>query len=139
MIKELVKDQELLSKPAQPATIDDLQVAEDLRDTMASLDNCACLAANQIGSDKAVIAYGEDDGDVRVMFNPKIKAAMRPYRTAESCLSLDEPHEVTRYFMIKVAYEAPLDGKLVERSRKLVDWEAQVVQHAIDHCTGKLV
>ncbi|MEE8717646.1 MAG: peptide deformylase, partial [Coriobacteriales bacterium] len=58
MIKELVKDQELLSKPAQPATIDDLQVAEDLRDTMASLDNCACLAANQIGSDKAVIAYG---------------------------------------------------------------------------------
>jgi peptide deformylase len=139
MIKELVKDVEFLSKPAQPATIDDLQVAEDLRDTMASLENCACLAANQIGSDKAIIAYAEDSGAIRVMFNPKLKAFMQPYRISETCMTLDEPHEVKRFNVIKVAYEEPADGKLVPRSKRLVDWEAQIVQHAIDHCAGKLV
>ena len=68
MIKEIVTDEEFLSKPAEVATAEDAQVAQDLIDTMESLsDNCACLAANQIGSTKAVIAY-DDNGTARVMF-----------------------------------------------------------------------
>lgn len=138
MIKEIVKDQEFLSKPAEPATADDAAVADDLRDTMASLDGCACLAANQIGSTKAVIAY--EDGDrVSVMFNPRIQAGMAPFTTVEGCLSLDEPSEVRRFQLIRVSYDALAGGKLVKRTKKLTGWTAEIVQHAIDHCAGKLV
>ena len=57
MIKEIVKDREFLSQPAEPATAADAQVAQDLKDTMESMGgDCACLAANQIGSRKAIIA-----------------------------------------------------------------------------------
>lgn len=138
MIKEIVKDQEFLSKPAEPATADDAAVADDLRDTMASLDGCACLAANQIGSTKAVIAY-EDGGRVSVMFNPRIQAGMAPFTTVEGCLSLDEPSEVRRFQLIRVSYDALAGGKLVKRTKKLTGWTAEIVQHAIDHCAGKLV
>lgn len=139
MIKELVRDQEFLSRPARPATAGDAQVAQDLRDTMESLEDCACLAANQIGSDAAIIAYGQDDGGVRVMFNPRVTAKARPFKTTETCLSLDEPHQVTRFYLIRVAYQALVDGELVDRTRRLQDWDAQTVQHALDHCVGKLV
>ena len=138
MIKEIVKDQEFLSKPAEPACAEDAQVAEDLRDTMASLEGCACLAANQIGSTKAVIAYEEGDRTL-VMFNPKITAAMAPFMATEGCLSLDEPSEVKRFKLIRVKFDALVDGKLVSRTKKLTGWTAEIVQHAIDHCAGKLV
>ena len=84
MIKDIVKDRDFLSKPAEPATAEDAEVAEDLRDTIESLEDCVCLAANQIGSNKAIIAY-EDNGRIAVMFNPKIKMAAQPYQTQESC------------------------------------------------------
>lgn len=139
MIKEIVKDTEFLSKPAEAATAEDAAVAQDLVDTMESMkDDCACLAANQIGSTKAVIAF-DDNGTTCVMYNPKVKQAMRPYGAVEGCLSLDKESNVTRYQTIKVAYDELVDGELVPRQRKLTDWTAQVVQHAIDHCRGRLV
>ena len=48
-IKELVHDEAVLSTPCEKATAEDAQVAQDLLDTMASLDEAACLHANQIG------------------------------------------------------------------------------------------
>ena len=47
MIKELVTDEALLSTPCEPATAEDIAVATDLTDTLASLENAGCLAANQ--------------------------------------------------------------------------------------------
>lgn len=140
MIKDIVKDREFLSLPAEPATAEDAQVAQDLLDTMASLeDECASLAANQIGSRKAVIAYEREDGKTFVMFNPKITAFMKPFKITEACLSFDEETEVKRFQVVTVAYEILVEGKLVPRKTKLTGWTAEVVQHAIDHCAGKLV
>lgn len=139
MIKDIVKDEEFLKQAAEPATAEDADVAQDLVDTMASMsDDCACLAANQIGSTKSVIAF-DDDEKIAVMFNPRIKQAMRPYRVSEGCLSLEKESSVTRFQCIKVAYDELVDGTLVPRERKLVDWTAEIVQHAIDHCNGRLV
>ncbi len=139
MIKELVKDTDFLAKPLAPATADDANIAEDLRDTMASLDNCACLAANQIGYDKAVIAYDAGSRGVAIMFNPQVKQAMIPYLATESCLSLSYDSEVKRFKRIIVAYEELVDGKLVARQKKFGDWTAEIIQHAVDHCAGLLV
>ena len=138
MIKDIVKDREFLSKPAEPATAEDAQVAQDLRDTIESLEDCVCLAANQIGSNKAIIAY-EDNGHIFVMFNPKIKMAAQPYQTQESCLSLDEVSEVKRFQMISVGYQVISSGNLVSRTKRLSGWTAELVQHGVDHCAGKLV
>lgn len=138
MIKDIVKDRDFLSKPAEPATAEDAEVAQDLRDTIESLEDCVCLAANQIGSNKAIIAY-EDNGHIFVMFNPKIKMAAQPYQTQESCLSLEEVSEVKRFQMISVGYQVISNGNLVSRTKRLSGWTAELVQHGIDHCAGKLV
>lgn len=137
MIKEIVKDAEFLSQPAEPATVEDAQVGEDLVDTMRVAE-AACLAANQIGSRKAVIAYN-DNGRTFVMYNPHLESGLQRFSTVEECLSLDEPSVVERFKMIRVSYEVFAGGKFEKRTRKFTGWAAQAVQHAIDHCEGKLV
>lgn len=138
MIKEIVKDEEFLSKPAEPAAVEDAEVGQDLRDTMESLDDCVCLAANQIGSTKAVIAY-EDAGRIWVMFNPKMVASIQPYEAVEGCVSREEPSQVKRFKMIRVSYQVLSNGNLVRRTKQLSGWTAEIVQHGLDHLAGKLV
>ena len=138
MIKEIVKDRDFLSQPAAPATAEDAPVMQDLRDTLESLEDCVCLAANQIGEAKAIIAYRDGD-HVQVMFNPKLKMGAQPYVAQESCLSLEEVSEVRRFKMITVTYQALSNGNLVSRTKRLSGWTAEVVQHALDHVAGKLV
>ena len=115
MIKEIVKDRDFLSKPAEPATADDAEVVQDLRDTIEALEDCVCLAANQIGSTKAIIAY-EDNGRTFVMYNPHLESGLQRFSTVEECLSLDEPSVVERFKMIRVSYEVFAGGKLEKRT-----------------------
>lgn len=138
MIKDIVKDEESLSQPAEAATAEDAGVVRDLLDTLGSLDDCACLAANQIGVNKAIIAFEGSKG-LQVMLNPKIVASMAPYTASEGCLSLDRATEVRRFQMIRVKFDALVNGKLESRARKYSGWVAEAVQHGIDHCAGKLV
>lgn len=139
MIKELVKDTELLSTPCEPATADDADLATDLLDTLASLEDAACLAANQIGETKQVIAYLDTKDRAHVMFNPTLKRALRPARVEEACLTCDEGTKSTRYDQITVVYEELVEGSLVPRKKEFRGWTAQIVQHMIDHCKGKMV
>lgn len=139
MIKDIVKDEEFLKQPSEPATLDDLDVMQDLIDTMKSMgDNCACLAANQIGALKNIIVYEFND-KLYVMFNPVIKQGIVPYKATEGCMSLEYDTESRRFKRITVEYDSLENGQLVKRTRKLSDWNAQIVQHAIDHCNGILV
>ena len=46
---------------------------------------------------------------------------------------------MTRFDRIKVAYDELADGALKPRKRDFTGWTAQIVQHMIDHCKGKLV
>lgn len=138
MIKDIVKDEEFLSQPAEAVTAEDAGVVQDLFDTLGSLDDCACLAANQIGVNKAIIAFEGSKG-MQVMLNPKIVASMAPYTASEGCLSLDRATEVRRFQMIRVKFDALVNGKLESRARKYSGWVAEAVQHGIDHCSGKLV
>lgn len=139
MIKELVHDETLLSRPCAAATAQDADVAQDLLDTLASIDSAACLAANQIGAEKAIIAYLDEKENPQVMYNPKLLLGLGAFKAEEGCLTRDEISVVTRYQRIKVAYDEMVDGTLVPRKKDLTDWTAQIVQHMIDHCKGKLV
>lgn len=142
MIKELVKDEAILSQPCRQATAEDAAIAQDLLDTMASIDDAACLAANQIGETVAICAVLDEEADkTYVMFNPSMKRALGPEKKLEFCLSRseDEPVKVTRFQKITVHYQELVDSELVARKRDMYGWMAQLVQHMIDHCKGKLV
>lgn len=139
MIKELVKDEAILSAPCEKATAEDAALAQDLVDTLDSLEDASCLAANQIGVSKAVCALTDDNGRDYVFYNPKLLFGIRPYKTEEGCLTKDAVSKVTRYQKIRVSYQEFKDGKLVSETRDFVGWYAQMIQHMIDHCQGKLV
>ena len=139
MIKELVTDDAILSQRCEPATADDAELAQDLLDTLASLDDAACLAANQIGVTKAMFAYVDEKDRARVMCNPHILLGLAPAQVVEGCLTREEEQRVKRFAKVKVKYQEMVDGKLVNRQADFLGWMAQVVQHMVDHCNGKLI
>ena len=96
MIKELVTDEALLSTPCEPATVEDIAVATDLTDTLASLENAGCLAANQIGVTRALFAFEDESGTVRVMANPKVLFGLGADKVEESCLTHEGVSRGTR-------------------------------------------
>ena len=78
MIKQLTHDPIFLSLKSEIATKEDLQVAEDLLDTLtAHKDGCVGMAANMIGVRKRIIAF-DNEGTYMVMFNPEIMKKLEP-------------------------------------------------------------
>ena len=136
MIKPVMKDPLFLGQPSEPATMNDLQVAEDLLDTLiANAEGCVGMAANMIGVKKRIIAF-DCDGSYMVMFNPEIVRCSGAYETEEGCLSLSGTRKTRRYKSIKVKYQT-VDMK--ERQKTFTGWTAQIIQHEIDHCNGILI
>ena len=139
MIREIITDEEILSKPCDAATAADAAIADDLVETLLASDEAVCLAANQIGETKRIVAYLNEAGRPQVMYNPRVTQKLKPYTAVEACLSREEPTAVTRYDWVRVSYEVLVAGELVERKKKLAGNAAQAVQHMIDHCEGILV
>ena len=137
MLKELVHDPILLARKSQPATREDLPVAQDLVDTIAAhKETCVGMAANMIGVTKRIIVF-DNGGSYTVMLNPEIVKQSDPYETEESCLSLlGGPRKTLRYQKIKVRYQT-VDFQT--RLKTFSGWTAQIIQHEIDHCGGILI
>lgn len=136
MIKPIMKDPIFLAQKSQPATKDDIAIAQDLRDTLeANKDGCVGMAANMIGVLKRVIIF-DDNGKASVMFNPEIIKFSEPYDTEEGCLSLTGIRNTKRYKTIKVQYQ---NEAFQTRFKTYTGWTAQIIQHEIDHCNGILI
>ena len=136
MIRPIVKSPALLSTPSVDAMPADAAVGQDLLDTLAAhAHECVGLAANMIGVRKRVIVAA-CAGDAVLMYNPEIVEASGEYQTEESCLSLEGSRPCTRYRRIKVAY---LDATFTPRKKSLSGFDAQIVQHEIDHCAGIVI
>ena len=137
MVRELVHDPFLLARKSAPATKDDLEIAQDLLDTLlAHRESCVGMAANMIGQLKRIIVF--DNGGVpTLMFNPEILKATGEYEAEEGCLSLlGGPRKTKRYQKIKVQYQT---GNFQTRLKSFEGWTAQIIQHEIDHCNGILI
>lgn len=139
MIRELCKDEAILGERCQRATAEDAPIAQDLIDTLHSLEDCGCLAANQIGVTKAVVVWQDEKGVDHVMYNPRLMMGLRASKMVEGCMTRDEPSKVTRYQKVKVAFQELVDGELRDRRRDYTGFDAEMIQHMIDHCQGKLV
>ena len=137
MVQPIMKDETFLAIPSEPATKDDLQVAQDLLDTLtAHAEGCVGMAANMIGVSKRIIVF-DNEGTYMVMFNPEIVKASDRYETEEGCLSLlGGPRKTRRYQKIKVRYQ---NLEFQTRLKTFAGWPAQIIQHEIDHCNGILI
>lgn len=136
MVKQIVRDVFFLSQPSEAATEADIQVGKDLQDTLAAnRERCVGMAANMIGVKKNIIIVNMGLIDV-VMFNPVIRSRSGRYETEEGCLSLDGVRKTERYQEIEVEY---LDFNWKKQRQKLSGWTAQIVQHEVDHLTGKII
>ena len=137
MVKEVIHDPILLSYKSEPASLDDLQAAQDLLDTLlATQDSCVGMAANMIGVNKRIIVF-DNDGTYMTMFNPEILKMSDAYETQECCLSLiGGPRKCKRHQIIKVQWQ---NEKFQIRIKTFTGWTAQIIQHEIDHCNGILI
>ena len=141
MVKELVHDPIFLAGKSEIATKEDLQIAQDLLDTLvAHKDSCVGMAANMIGVHKRIIGFLDESGQTStytVMLNPEIIKKDGAYNTEEGCLSLlGGPRPCKRYKSIKVKYQT-LD--LQTHIKTYTGWTAQIIQHEVDHCEGILI
>ncbi len=137
MVREVVHDPIFLGGKSEVATAADLQVARDLRDTLAAnAEACVGMAANMIGVRKRIIVF-DNEGTYMTMFNPEIIKRSEPYETEEGCLSLlGGPRACKRYKSIKVQWQ---NEEFQTRIKTFTGWTAQIIQHEIDHCDGILI
>ena len=136
MIQPIMKDPIFLAQKSAPATKEDLQVAQDLLDTLTAYkDGCVGMAANMIGVSKRIIAF-DNEGKYMVMFNPEIVKRSELYEAEEGCLSLPGTRKAKRYRSIKVQYQ---NEQFQTRFKTFTGWTAQIIQHEIDHCNGVLI
>ena len=136
MVREIMRDEAFLSQKAEPATLEDLPVAQDLLDTLtAHKDGCVGMAANMIGVCKRIIVF-DNEGSYQVMFNPVIIKKSGPYEAEEGCLSLTGTRKAKRWQSIKVQYQ---NEQFQTRFKTFTGWTAQIIQHEIDHCEGVLI
>ena len=110
MIRPIMKDPIFLAQKSALATVMDLPIAQDLRDTLAAhRDGCVGMAANMIG-----VAYEAEEG----------------------CLSLTGTRKAKRWRSIKVQYQ---NEQFQPRLKTYTGFTAQIIQHEIDHCNGVLI
>ena len=137
MVSEIIHDPILLAMKSEKATIEDLQIAQNLLDTLAAnKEACVGMAANMIGVRKRIIVF-DNEGTYMTMFNPEIIKMSGLYDTEEGCLSLlGGPRPCKRYQTIKVQWQ---NEKFQPRIKTFTGWIAQIIQHEIDHCNGVLI
>jgi peptide deformylase len=140
---------EVLRQTAAPADLSDKDgiaaLVQDLKDTLVRADGCG-LAAPQIGvSQRVVIVDGDVVADTypylkdfrRTLINPEIlEESPEQVTYSEGCLSIPGEREVVRHDWIEVKYR---DLDWHKEKRKFTGFEAEIVQHELDHLEGKLV
>jgi len=136
MIRPIIHDPLFLAQKSEPATESDRQIMIDLLDTLrANLDRCVGMAANMIGEKKRIIVFCQ--GLMLIgMFNPVILSKSKVYETEEGCLSFAGVRKTKRYQKITIDYQ---DIHFRKQTGTFEGFEAQIIQHEIDHCDGILI
>ena len=138
MVKEIIKDETILTQKSEQASVEEAQeIITDLLDTAYHhIDNCAGLAAPQIGVLKRVVVV-RNGNTFFPMINPVIiKKSGKKFLNVEGCLSLDGFRQVERYSSVLVGY-IDKSGKRITKTFN--DTLAIIIQHETDHLNGKLI
>lgn len=137
MVREIIKNPLILRCKSEKATNADINIAKDLYDTVvAHSDHCVGMAANMIGVHKTILV-ALIQNKYQVMINPKIIAKSKEtYQTEEGCLSLSGIKTAVRHNWITVEY---LDLNFKRNKKTFYNFEAQIIQHEMNHFEGILI
>lgn len=138
MVKDIVKDEEVLTKKSEDFIFgEDDYIIQDLIDTAtAHKDNCVGLAAVQIGYHKRVFV-ALINGKFVPFINPRIISKFgKPYIAEEGCLSVDGVRSVKRYKQIYIKYLTKTGNTMVGKE---TNYTAEIIQHEYDHLEGILI
>jgi len=120
---------------------EEIKIAKKMKEVMLKAPGVG-LAANQIGILKQIISISFTDKDTEkkieyFLFNPQILSYSKEKTIMEEgCLSMPEQFaEIERPKKIIVEY---LDEKNKLIQREIEGIEARILQHEIDHLSGKL-
>ena len=120
---------------------EDILIAEEMKEVMLNASGLG-LAANPIGYLKKIITINIEDKKNNfetnyILFNPKILSYSKDkIKMEEGCLSIPQQYaDIERSSEIEVEY-INYKKKLIKRKVKGI--EARVLQHEIDHLSGKL-
>jgi peptide deformylase len=138
MIKEIVKDEAILTQKSETVSMEEAkEIITDLLDTAkAHIDNCAGLAAPQIGVNKRVVVVRNGDSFFPMVNPVVVKKTGKKFLNHEGCLSLDGIRAVERYASVLVNYT---DGKGKRQTKTYNGTLAIVIQHETDHLNGVLI
>ena len=122
-------------------TSEDIKIAYQMMDTMIKAPGVG-LAANQVGILKQIITINFEDkeNDKRanyILFNPSIiEYSEEKVIMEEGCLSLPEQYaNIERPKKIILQY---IDENQKNIKKEIDGYEARILQHEIDHLSGKL-
>ena len=138
MIKDIVKDETILTQKSEQVNFEDAQhIIVDLLDTANEhIDHCAGLAAPQIGVNKRVVVIRNGD-TFHPMINPVIiKKSGKRFINSEGCLSLDGIRSVERSTSVLVSY---IDKSGKRLTKTFNGMPAIIIQHEVDHLNGILI
>jgi len=137
VVKNICKDINILSKKSEDASILDINICQDLKDTLLfNQERCVGMAANMIGINKNIIVFFDKD-ELLILINPKIIRHSKEYKILEEgCLSLEGIRKTKRYYSVTVEY---LDIHFKKRISTFLDFTGQIVQHEIDHLNGIII
>ena len=129
------------SKPLKKVTKEDVELSKNMTNIMKKAPGVG-LAANQIGILKQIITVHIQDKEKEIekiyaLFNPKIvNVSQELVVMEEGCLSFPKQFiEIERPASIEIEYTDE-NNKIIEEKKN--GHEARVLQHEIDHLSGKL-
>ena len=136
MVREICRDVLFLGQKSESAKKENINVAQDLLDTLAfNAERCVGMAANMIGIKKRIIVVNVGLKNM-IMFNPVITKKHGEYEAEEGCLSLIGVRKTTRYKDIDVEYQ---DMSFKQHKDHFSGWTAQIIQHECDHMDGIII
>lgn len=130
-----------LAIPGEKITVFDASVkkiVEDMFETHYQSENCAALAATQLGLPYriTVIDFSEDKNSPLCLINPHILKSSGSQSDNEGCMSVQDIFQkVTRALHITIQYQ-DISGE--EHSMEASGFMARCIQHEIDHLNGIL-
>ena len=125
-----------VSKPLKEITKKTIKLARDMEDTMHSVRGVG-LAAPQIGLNDRIVIITLNSGAILPLINPEIiESSKERDLREEGCLSLPGYWgKVNRIREVTVKFTTIKGQEVV---MKFKGFEAQEVQHEVDHLNGKL-
>ena len=129
------------AKKLKSVRAEDINTANLMMETMIKAPGVG-LAANQVGVLKQIVTINFEDKENNrkanyILFNPKIiQYSQETVVMEEGCLSLPEQYaDIERSKEIVLEY---IDENEKTIKRQIDGYEARILQHEIDHLSGKL-